>query len=175
MRRLLLLRHAKAEQDTGGGDFARGLTDRGRADAARMGHALDTHAWLPDLVFCSSAARTVQTFEQLSAELAKAPCVEFQKTLYLAPPKQIFEAVRKSPAAARAVMVIGHNPGIEDLANRLASKPQSQEEAEHRATLHEKYPTCALAVLDFAVDAWSDIAPGTAALTDFVRPKDVRN
>lgn len=173
MLRLLLLRHAKAEQDSGEGDFARALTVRGQNDAAKMGHALDTRGYIPDLVLCSSAKRTVQTCELLAPELAKAPRVEFLKSLYLAPPKKIFEVVRAMPESSKSLMVIGHNPGMEDLAGRLCRKPQSKAEAEHGAVLREKFPTCALAVLDFDVAAWRKIEPGSGALADFLRPKDL--
>lgn len=173
MLRLLLLRHAKAEQDSGDGDFARVLTARGRNDAVKMGHALDTHADIPDFVMCSSAARTVETFELLAPELAKSPRVEFLKSLYLAPPKKIFDVVRGTVENTKSLMVIGHNPGMEDLANRLCRKPRSKAEAERRELLREKFPTCALAVLDFDCDAWSKLEPGTGALTDFLRPKDL--
>lgn len=173
MLRLLLLRHAKAEQDSGEGDFARALTARGRNDAAKMGHALDTHAHIPDFILCSSAKRTVETFELLVPELAKPPGVEFLKGLYLAPSKKIFEFVRSTPENTKSLMVIGHNPGMEDLAIRLCRKPASKAEAERGEVLREKFPTCALAVLDFDGDAWSKLEPGSGALTDFLRPKDL--
>jgi phosphohistidine phosphatase len=173
MLRLLLLRHAKAEQDSGEGDFARVLTARGRSDAAKMGHVLDTSAYMPDLIMCSSASRTVETLELLAPELAKAPRVEFLKSLYLAPPKKIFEAVRATAESTKSLMVIGHNPGMEELAVRLCRKPQSKAEAERSDVLREKFPTCALAVLDFDCGMWGKLAPGSGALTDFLRPKDL--
>ena len=173
MLRLLLLRHAKAEQGSGEGDFARALTARGRDDAAKMGHALDTRAYIPDFIMCSSATRTVETLELLAPELAKAPRVAFLKNLYLAPAKRIIEAVRDAPESAKSLMVIGHNPGMEDLAVRLCRKPQSKAEAERSEVLREKFPTCALAVLDFEDGAWSKLEPGTGALADFLRPKDL--
>jgi phosphohistidine phosphatase len=171
MLRLLLLRHAKAEQDSGEGDFARALTARGRDDAMKMGHALDTHAYIPDLVLCSPAKRTVETWELVEPELAKTPRVEFLKSLYLASPRKIFDAIGVQDAPA--VMVVGHNPGLEDLADRLSRKPEAKAEAERRETMRDKFPTCALAVLDFDAAAWSAIGPGTGTLTDFLRPKDI--
>ena len=171
MLRLLLLRHAKAEQDSGEGDFARALTARGRDDAVKMGHALDTHAYIPDLVLCSPAKRTVETWELAEAELAKTPRVEFLKSLYLASPRKIFDAIVAQGVST--LMVVGHNPGMEDIADRLSRKPQSKAEAEHRAAMRDKFPTCALAVLDFDAAAWSAIEPGTGLLSDFLRPRDL--
>jgi phosphohistidine phosphatase len=175
MLRLLLLRHAKAKQDTGEGDFARTLTPRGRDDAMTMGRALDTHAYIPDLVLCSSAARTVETFELLVPELAKAPRVEFLKSFYLASPRKIFDAICDTSQDVKAIMAVGHNPGMEELADRLARKPKSKAEAAHRDAWREKFPTCALAVLDFDATKWSEIEPGTGAVTDFLRPKDLND
>jgi phosphohistidine phosphatase len=173
MLRLLLLRHAKAVQDSGEGDYARALTPRGRADAVKMGRALDTHAYIPDLVLCSPAKRTAETLELLVPELAKAPRVEFLKSLYLASPRKIFDAVCETLPDVKTVMAVGHNPGMEDLADRLTRKPQSKAEVARRETLREKFPTCALAVLDFDAAKWSEVEPGTGALSDFLRPKDL--
>jgi phosphohistidine phosphatase len=173
MLRLLLLRHAKAGQDSGEGDFARPLTARGRCDAARMGNALDANSYIPDLILSSSARRTAQTFELLMPEPAKTPRVEFLKSLYLAPAKKIFEVVRGTPENIKSLMLIGHNPGLEDLTGRLCRRPQSKAEAERCDVLRQKFPTCALAVLDFDIVSWSRLEPGSGMLLDFLRPKDV--
>ncbi|HEY4124437.1 MAG TPA: histidine phosphatase family protein [Rhizomicrobium sp.] len=174
MRRLLLLRHAKAVQDSGEGDFARALTERGRGDAARMGHALDTRGYVPDFVLCSSAARTTQTWETLSAELAKTPIVEFTKALYLASPKNILAQIHLTPDGVQTLMVLGHNPGIEECALRLARKPVSKAESHKLEDMRGKFPTCALAVLDFEVESWSDAGSG-GILLEFIRPRDLKD
>ena len=171
MRRLLLLRHAKAVQDEGGDDHARPLSARGRSDAMKMGHALDTHRLAPDLVLCSTAQRTVETWELVAAELARIPPVEFKKTLYLVPAKQIVKEIGRAPDDCRALMIIGHNPGMEDCAIKLARKPQSREEAKRLETLRDKFPTCALAVFEFDAESWNGVDAG--ALAHFLRPKDV--
>jgi len=173
MRRLLLLRHAKAVQDEGGDDHARALNTRGQADAAKMGHALDTHRLVPDLVLCSTAQRTVETWELVAAELARVPPVEFKKTLYLVPAKQIVKEICHAPDDVRTLMIIGHNPGMEDCASRLAHKPQSREEAKRLETLRDKFPTCALAVFEFDAESWKDVDAGAGALTHYLRPKDI--
>jgi phosphohistidine phosphatase len=173
MLRLLLLRHAKAVQDSSEGDFARPLNPRGRSDAVKMGRALDTHAYIPELVLCSPAKRTAETLELVLPELAKTPQVEFLKSLYLASPRKIFDAVCDTIQDVKTVMAVGHNPGMEDLADKLARRPQSKTEAAHRGAMREKFPTCALAVLDFDAAKWSEVEPGTGALTDFLRPKEL--
>src|ERR1700744_1075244 len=144
MLRLLLLRHAKAAQDSGEGDFARALTSRGRSDAVKMGRALDTHAYIPELVLCSPAKRTAETFELLVPELAKPPRVEFLKSFYLASPRKIFDAICDTSQDVKTIMTVGHNPGTEELADRLTRKPQSKAEAARRDALREKFPTCGL-------------------------------
>ncbi|HEY2032773.1 MAG TPA: histidine phosphatase family protein [Rhizomicrobium sp.] len=172
MRRLLLLRHAKAVQDTGEGDHARALTDRGRKDATRMGHAMDTHGYIPDFAVCSTSRRTTETWELLSPELAKAPKIEFTKTLYLASPKNILALIQETDQSVKTLMLIGHNPGIEECAVRLARKPVSKTERHKLDDMREKFPTCALAVFDFEVVSWSDVS-GDGILLEFIRPRDL--
>jgi phosphohistidine phosphatase len=77
------------------------------------------------------------------------------------------------PVKAHGVMVIGHNPGLEELAALLAREPVRRKERERRDVLEEKFPTAALAVLDFEIDRWRDIQPGEGKLVDFVRPRDL--
>jgi phosphohistidine phosphatase len=172
MRRLLLLRHAKAAQDSGEGDHARALTERGQKDSAHMGHAMDARGYIPDLVACSDAARTTETWRLLSPELAKIPKVEFTKALYLASPKNLLAYIAGRPDNVKTLLLIGHNPGIAECAIRLARKPVSKVESQKLADMREKFPTCALAVLDFDVESWSDAGSG-GILLEFLRPRDL--
>lgn len=175
MKRLLLLRHAKAVQDSEDGDHARGLTRRGHNDSTQMGHAMDIRGYIPDLAYASTALRTVETWQGVAPELRKAPKIEFLKALYLASPKQILSTVREAPDASNALLIVGHNPGIADIAVRLARKPQSNEENAFRDRMIEKFPTAALAVLEFDVESWSKIALGEGALAEFIRPMDLKS
>jgi phosphohistidine phosphatase len=169
-RRLLLLRHAKASPDgKDSDDRARELTARGRSNAAAMGAFLQRSAYAPELVLCSSARRTVETCGIVAAELDGTARIEFLDQLYLAPAKKIQSIVRN--AAAASVLVIGHNPGIEECAADLARKPANKDEAARLERLKAKYPTCALTVLEFDAARWGDAAAG--ALAAFVRPKDL--
>lgn len=174
MRRLLLLRHAKAVQDTGEGDHARALNERGRKDAARMGHAMDSRGYIPDFVLCSNSRRTTQTWELLSPELAKMPRVEFAKSLYLASPKTILALIQEADESVETLMLIGHNPGTEECAAHLARKPASKAERHKLEDMREKYPTCALAVFDFEAQSWSDVSGG-GILLEFIRPRDLKD
>jgi phosphohistidine phosphatase len=175
MKRLLLLRHAKAEQDSGEGDFARALSERGRSDAALIGHYMDTHTYWPDAVLCSMSKRTVETWDLIKRELARAPEPKFLKGLYLAAPKQILNALQGVSEAAALTLMIGHNPGMELTTMRLAREPGSRGQKERHERLAEKFSTCALAVLEFDVNAWRDVASATGILADFVRPRDLRD
>jgi phosphohistidine phosphatase len=175
MKRLLLLRHAKAEQDPGDGDHARALSERGRGDAMLIGHYMDTHAYWPGAVLCSTSKRTVETWDLIARELARVPESKFLKSLYLASPKQILNAAHGVGEDASVTLMIGHNPGMEDVAARLARKPASRDEEERREKMAGKFPTCALAVVDFDVGAWRDITAGTGLLADFVRPRDLKD
>lgn len=174
MRRLLLLRHAKAVQDSGEGDPARRLSGRGRADAALMGRAMNMRGYLPDLALCSPSRRTMETWDMLSPELDGVVEINFIKGLYLANPKNIVAAIQTAPDSARALLLIGHNPGMEECAVRLAREPVTRAEAKKLAEMREKFPTCALAVLDFDVETWRDVAGG-GILLEFIRPRDLKS
>lgn len=172
MKRLFLLRHAKAVPATGGmEDFDRTLLLSGMQDGAQMARWLRKADYRPELILCSSAARTTQTAELVLHEI-KAE-IDYRDNLYLAEPARILAAIRGAPATVSALMVVGHNPGMEAAAGLLAREPvRGKERARHEA-LEEKFPTCALAILDFDIGRWRDVAQGTGKLVDFVRPKDL--
>jgi phosphohistidine phosphatase len=172
MRRLMLLRHAKTESEAPSGrDQDRRLDDRGRGDAAEIGGWISQHPPFPDRVLVSPAIRAQQTWE-LAWEAMKRqvpqPLVEIQPELYGADPSQLLEAIRgASVADSRRLMLVGHNPGIHELALALAG---GGDDAARKA-LADNLPTAALAVFDFAVDDWADVAFRRGTLTLFVTPK----
>jgi phosphohistidine phosphatase len=174
MKRLLLLRHAKAAQDSGDGDHARVLTDRGRGDATRVGHLMNVRGYFPDFTICSASQRTRQTWELLSSELTKPSAVSFRKELYLASARQILEQIHKTEDTVHSLLVVGHNPGIAECAIRLARRPVSKSEARKLEDMRTKYPTGALAVLDFDTGSWGDVTGGGIML-EFIRPRDTGN
>lgn len=174
MKRLLLLRHAKAiPGTTKSGDHARPLNERGKLDAPRMGIAMQHKRYLPDRVLCSTAKRTLQTWEHVAPELDGKPEVVVVDELYLAPWKIIANLVRAQPKSANVVLVVGHNPGLEESARALARKPQTDDERKRLDTLIEKFPTSALAVIDFDAETWSEVVSGAGVLTDFIRVRSL--
>ncbi|HET7085792.1 MAG TPA: histidine phosphatase family protein [Rhizomicrobium sp.] len=172
MKRLFLLRHAKAvPAEAGVEDFDRTLMLSGMQDGGAMARYLSKTGYALDLILCSSSARTVQTAELVVQQL---DCeIEYRDALYLAEPAKILAAVRGAPASISRLMMVGHNPGLEAAAALLAREPVRRKERARHEALEEKFPTCALAILDFDVGRWRDVAPGTGKLADFVRPKDL--
>jgi phosphohistidine phosphatase len=174
MKRLLLLRHAKAAAGSAKvGDHDRPLNERGRTDAPRMASAMQHNNYIPDRVLCSTAVRTVETWAHVAPELDVEPEISYLDALYLAPWKTIAQTIHAVSGDPNAVLVIGHNPGLEELAKALARKPHSDAERRRLESLMEKYPTAALAVLDFDIESWSALAPGSGALVDYIRPKSL--
>lgn len=167
---LLLLRHAKSDwDDTTLDDFDRPLAGRGRLAAPVMGRELARRGWVPDAALASSAVRTRQTWELMAAQLPRAVPVNYDRTIYEAPAGRILDAVRKTPDAVTTLLVIGHNPGLEDLSVLLACAHSNQEML---ARLTGKFPTAGLA--RFAFDgSWARLDGGGARLEGFIRPKDL--
>ncbi len=168
MRQLILMRHGKAETASGGGDHARPLTPRGRAEAAEAGRRLAAAA-RPALALVSDSARTRDTFACLAPALDPALPHTFTRALYGATAEAILGEVRAAPDEAAAVLVVGHNPGIGDLARRLAGAG----DAAALAALAEGFPTSCFAVIDLDGDRWAEVgAPGRLR---FLLPADERS
>jgi len=174
-RRLLILRHAKAGPHDEKHDKERHLVDRGCSDSALMGHVMREKGYVPDLVLCSSAARTRETWEHTGPELHARPETKFLDALYDAAEGTILKCVQETDDAVERVLYIGHNPGLERLARMLIREPRTAAEKQHAASLMSKYPTAALAVIDFKIEYWAEAAPGEGILADFVTPSDIKN
>ncbi len=163
MPTLYLLRHAKSSWDTLGlHDHERPLAPRGQKAAARMGEHLRAGGALPALVLCSTATRTRETLDLLGLD---AP-VEYDDGLYDATEGELLDRLRRLPSSLESVMLIGHNPSVQELTLMLAR------EGDGLARIHDKFPTGALATLSFEGD-WSALAPHSALLVEFVRPKEL--
>ena len=174
MKRLLLLRHAKAVPvESGTDDHERALLKRGREDAPKLGRYIEQKGYAPEFIASSTAKRTVETVELVTDAFSGTRRIDYLEALYLAEPEVILSIVRLAPDKMNSVMVVGHNPGLEQLATLLAREPVKRKERDRVDQIEEKFPTCALAVLDFDVARWRDIAPGQGALKDFVRPRDL--
>jgi len=166
MRRLMLLRHAKSNWPTGVADRDRPLAARGREAAPTMGRYLADEMLLPDLVLVSPARRTVETWELVAAMLPEKPAVQFEPRIYEAPTDRLLGVVQEIEGDVRTLLMIGHNPGFVELATRLTGHGDRYA----AARMGQKYPTCGLAVLDFAVEDWRDVALRGGRLDRFVTP-----
>ncbi|SRR5579871_878624 len=175
MRRLMLLRHAKTESEAPSGrDQDRRLDERGRKDAAEIGNWIARHPPFADTVMVSPAVRAHQTWEiawEAMKDRAPAPKVEFVAELYGADPVQLLESVRSAVVTdPKRLMLVGHNPGMHELALALTG---SGDDAGRKA-LSDNLPTSGLAVFDFAVGDWSDVAFRRGRLVLFVSPKLIK-
>jgi phosphohistidine phosphatase len=167
MRRLLLLRHAKAERlQPGGRDHDRVLSERGRADAKKLGLYLARHAFVPDQAVVSAAARTRETWTLLAAAFAKSPPVSFEDRIYEATPQNILQVVKDTGPQIGTLLVVGHNPGLQELAAMLIASG----DIDARERLGEDFPTSALAAISFAAEDWSGVHSRGGRLEHFVTP-----
>jgi phosphohistidine phosphatase len=171
MRRLLLLRHAKTEADSPSGkDFDRRLDDRGRIDAATLGAWLKQHPPLPDLVCVSTAVRARQTWDLIGAEMGGGtpPVVDYLEELYAAGPAELLAVIRAAATDDPAqMMIVAHNPGLHELALALVGRGDDAA----RKAIDDNLPTSGLAVIEFPIDDWGDVAFRGGRLVSFVSPK----
>jgi phosphohistidine phosphatase len=172
MRRLMLLRHAKTESEAPSGrDQDRRIDERGRRDAAESGNWIGRHPPFADTVMVSPAVRAHQTWDlawDAMKDHAPPPQVEFLPELYGADPAHLLEIIRSAVATdPKHLMLVGHNPGMHELALALAG---SGDHAGRKA-LTDNLPTSGLAVFDFAIDDWSDAGFRRGRLVLFVSPK----
>lgn len=167
-KRLILMRHAKsAWENPDLADFDRPLSSRGRKAAPIVGAYLARAGYLPQIVLCSSAKRALETLDLVMAGWPQHPQVRKQKSLYLAMPREMLKRVQSCTRELDTVMLVGHNPGIADLASWLCQEG----DAALRAALARKFPTGAAAVIDFDVEDWREVEAETGKLVDFVTPR----
>jgi phosphohistidine phosphatase len=167
MKQLFLLRHAKSSWDDSElVDHARPLAPRGRRAVGLVAEHLGREGVTPALVLCSSARRTRETLEGIAPALGESTPVQIEGELYAASARRLLERPRAVEDGVPSLLLIGHNPGVERLALSLAGGGQKL------AVLSRKYPTGALATLEFR-GRWSDLRPASAKLTDFVTPKQL--
>ena len=165
LRTLYLLRHAKSSQDDPAiADHDRPLSARGRAEASALVPWLAERGYAPTLVLCSSARRTRETLAPLAEHLDGERQVSVDRVLYLTSPGTLLERLREVDDGHAHVLVIGHNPAMEELALALAS-PESHSDETKRV-----FPSAALAVLELDAPSWSDLAPASCRLREFSTP-----
>ena len=165
-RTLAVLRHAKSDWPVGIDDHQRPLARRGVRDAQAAGLWLSSTLGTPDEVLCSPALRTRQTWEQVAAAFEAPPEARVDDRIYEAVVPTLLGVLGELPRKIALVLLIGHNPGVQDLVLSLTGRGRS----EARALAETKFPTCGLAVLEMRAD-WSEIAGGGATLTTFVVPR----
>ena len=164
---LSLFRHAKSAWDNPGlSDFDRPLAPRGERDAPRMGAFMEREGLVPELVLCSTARRARQTLELAQAEWKSPPEIRFEDGLYGAGPGEMMPFLQALPASCGQAMLIGHNPGMHALAVSLSGDGDAMD------ALEIKYPTAALAVIEFE-GGWGGVAPGAGILWRFVVPGEL--
>lgn len=169
-RSLALMRHAKSAWDLGvESDHLRPLNERGRRAVPVIGSYLAEVGFEPNLVLCSTASRTRETLGRLLRDFAGTPTVRYEPTLYLATREEGLERLRRLGKRWRRVLIIGHNPGLQDLAAHLVGEADRA----LAGRIAEKFPTAALALLDCALETWADLTPGAVRAARFVTPKQL--
>jgi phosphohistidine phosphatase len=164
MKRVYLLRHARSSwKDTELPDHDRPLAGRGKRAAKAIFQHMRAQELEPELVLCSTARRARETLERIEPALGRAP-VRVEGELYGATAGELLARLRRLPDDVRSVLVIGHNPGMHELALELAG-PEPE--------LEGKFPTAALATLTFDGSAWGELGPGAAELVELTRPRDL--
>lgn len=170
MKRLFLLRHAKSSHDDPAlKDFDRPLNSRGEEACRTMAEYAAEHDIRPDLVLVSPARRTMATFEGIMAAINADWPHETVPALYGGSAATVIEVIRRAPEAADALMVVGHNPALQETAEMLTG----DDKAGKGAHMARKFPSAALAELQFDIAHWADLSPGEGRLVAFVRPQDL--
>jgi phosphohistidine phosphatase len=167
MRRLLLLRHAKTERpEPGERDRDRRLTKRGRYDAPLIGAYMARHGLVPDLALVSPATRAEETWALVAKALPTAPKLVEEEGIYNAGRDKLIGIIRKA-RDAHVLLVVGHNPGLHELAVSLIASG----DVEARERVNEKLPTTGLVVIDLPFDDWSRLHPNAGRIERFVSPR----
>ena len=165
MKRLILTRHAKSSwDDPATPDHDRPLNERGKAAAADLGQWLGSRGYVPGQVLCSDAVRTRATWEGVAPALHGTPVLELKPALYHAGPDVMLAVLRH--ASTDVVMMLGHNPGIAEFAQRIVARAPAGDNFAH-------YPTGATLVCDFAIDSWADLQWATGVVDDFIVPREM--
>jgi phosphohistidine phosphatase len=169
MRTVFLLRHAKSLwSDPTLADIDRPLAPRGERAAKKIARYMRRKRIRPVLVLCSPSVRTRRTLEVIEPSLGKRCSIELAPALYGASREELLRQLQALPDAVASVMLIGHNPGLQELALALASGGADL------PRLEERLPTGALATLVADCESWSALTPGDAELADYVVPRDLR-
>ncbi|MDX3910277.1 MAG: histidine phosphatase family protein [Sphingobium sp.] len=172
MKRLTLLRHAKSGwDDPVKRDFDRPLNERGERAARLMGRFARDQNMRFELLLASPATRVIETLDHFMQSYGQSVETVWDRRIYLASSATLLDVVHGAPDAVDALMMAGHNPGLEDLILDLV--PEDGRNTALRDEVETKLPTASLATLEFDVDHWADIKEGSATLLSFTRPRDL--
>jgi phosphohistidine phosphatase len=163
MKTLLVLRHAKTQSDAPAGDHARKLTERGQRNAAAMGAYIHTLIGTPDAIITSDATRARQTAEIVATAVDFAAPLTVEPGIYAADLDALLAVVRRIPDEARSAIIVGHNPGFEELAEALTGN--------HDPGI--RLPTSGLAFFEFGVERWDAVRAGTGRLREVATPRTI--
>jgi len=170
LKNLYLLRHAKSSWDDARlDDFQRPLATRGIKACTLMAAHIRKLRIVPRLILCSPARRARETYTRLAEAFSGDTEVSFEHVLYEAASQALLTRLRRIDDDVSSVLMIGHNPSLEQLALALTGGT----ETEMLARLRVKYPTLALASIEIQQAAWSSTGPGCGQLLDFVIPRDL--
>jgi phosphohistidine phosphatase len=170
-KKLILLRHAKSGwDDPVARDFDRPLNKRGEKAARLMGRWMKNEAVQFDHVIASPAVRVIETLDQVAAGYGQRIEATWERRVYLASSATLMDVLRELGDETASVLMVGHNPGLEDLVLDLVNEDSG---GTLRALVYEKYPTAAIAEVELDIASWSAIERGTGALTRFIRPRDL--
>ncbi|WP_425513764.1 SixA phosphatase family protein [Ensifer oleiphilus] len=167
--RLMLLRHAKSAWPEGVADHDRPLGERGRNAAPLVGAYMERKGLIPGLAIVSTARRARETWTLVKGILPPPIPARETRDIYEVAAPGILATIRAVDPAIRNLLVVGHNPGMEDLAHQLAGSGKQ----EALARMQQKFPTAALAVFEFDGSGWEDLAPDGCRLIDFVTPRQL--
>lgn len=171
MKTLYLLRHADAAPDSALPDHDRPLTDEGRRTAGRLADLMSQKGLTPDVVLCSTARRTAETWERLAPRVGEDATVIYEEQLYGASVRRLLEVVGRVADSAGRLLVVGHNPGLEELAEHLTDSDGKGGDS----SLGSGLPAGALAVLEAQVSQWKDLEEGRCALVSFTEPRHLED
>ena len=164
----MLLRHAKSDRGNPGvRDHDRTLNARGRETAPRIGAYMASHALVPDLVLCSTATRARETWDLVAAAFSPAPNIVQEARIYQNDPAVLLDIVRSMRPDVERLLLVGHNPSFQVFAEEIVASGHG----DARQRLREKFPTAALAVIDFAVEAWDRVHPHSGRIDRLITPR----
>jgi phosphohistidine phosphatase len=168
VRTVILLRHGKSSwSDSTLADIDRPLAPRGERASRRIAKYMRRKKIRPEIVLCSPSLRTRQTLDAIKPSLGKRCPVEVVPQLYAASEQELLERLQALPESVSSVMLIGHNPGLQNLALVLASRGADLPQ------LEQKFPTGVLATLAVHSQSWAALRPGDAELVDYVLPRQL--